>query len=102
MEFDIIKDPHSTASNDDLKQQYEFLSGVRDKLAETPAAIDRIRDARSQINSMNRRIKDNKEYESIFEMGNVIVERLTAIEMSLYQTRNQSSQDPLKLSVTVD
>ena len=54
--FEIIKDPRSSASDEDLQTQFDFLIGVRDKLTEVHETIERIRDIRQQVQALKSRI----------------------------------------------
>ena len=93
--FSILKDPRSSATQEDLKAQFEFLMSVREKLSETHKSIGRLRDVRQQIQALSNRIGKNDDYIDVVTTGKEIVNRLTAVEKVLYQTQNQAPQDPL-------
>ena len=109
-EFEIVKDPRSPASESDFKEQLDFLIKLRDKLSETHLAIKKIRSTRKQINDLVSRIKkqagDNAKlksaYKPIFDSADSLVKRMTAIEEKLYQTKNQSPQDPLNFPIRLN
>ncbi len=102
VKFDILGDPRSSSNLDDLKAQYEFLVQVRDKLTETHNAVTRLRDVKSQIQALSGRLEKSGDYKSLVDDGKQITERLTAIEQNLYQTQNQSSQDPLNYPIRLN
>jgi len=88
MEFELLKDPRSSASQDDLEAQFEFLVSVRDKLSETHKAIKKIRSAKSQIAVFNKRIAGKKKFKKLATQGNKLIKEMTRIEEQLYQTKN--------------
>lgn len=102
VEMEIVKDPRSSASEEDLQAQFDFLTGVRDKLTEVHLSIKKLRDARSQIQSLSKRLGDDEKYKDIKEAGKKIIDRMTEIEKQLYQTQNQSSQDPLNFPIRLN
>ena len=100
--FEILPDPRSTATPEDLKAQFNFLISVRDKLSETNLAIKDIREVRKQINLVADRMKDNESMKELTDMSKAILEKMKEIEESLYQTKNQSRQDPLNFPVRLN
>lgn len=47
--FEIRKDPRITASDDDLRAQFDFMIQIRDRLSEVTDAVERLRKARQQL-----------------------------------------------------
>lgn len=97
-EFEIVKDPRSSASLEDLKAQFDFQNRVISKLSETNLAIKDIRKARVQIEDVIKKA----EADTIKNMGNSILEEMKEIEESLYQTKNRSRQDPLNYPIRLN
>ncbi|HET7711430.1 MAG TPA: glycosyl hydrolase, partial [Thermoanaerobaculia bacterium] len=91
-------DPRSTASAADLKAQFDFLLGARNKLTEIHQQIERIRDARKQIAEVRKRAKEK----SITDAAKALDKKMTAIEEALYQTKNKSPQDPLNFPIRLN
>lgn len=110
IKFKIVKDPRSTATDADFQAQLDFLLTLRDKLSETHVAIKKIRTTRDQVNAFAARMKklsksDKKlegKYEPVTEMIDDLVKKMTAIEEKLYQTKNQSPQDPLNFPIRLN
>ncbi|MEM9329310.1 MAG: glycosyl hydrolase, partial [Bacteroidota bacterium] len=96
--FEIVKDPRTTASQGDLEAQLDFLLSVRDKLSETNDAIITIRKVREQINGVMSKTDDAQ----IKELGNAILDDTKVIEEALYQTKNESRQDPLNFPIRLN
>ncbi|MEL6615791.1 MAG: glycosyl hydrolase, partial [Bacteroidota bacterium] len=99
--FEIRLDPRSTATPEDLEAQFAFLREVRDKVTEVNDAVREIRDLRGQIRGFLARLPDSPEADSARASGETLIERMTAVEEALYETRNESRQDPLNYGINM-
>lgn len=102
VQFDIVQDPRSQSSQDDLEKQFDFLLEVRDKLSETHSAIKTIRKLKKQIQDVISKLDKKQEYAEIDTLGRQIKEKISSIEKALYQTKNQSRQDPLNYPIRLN
>ena len=100
--FEVKADPRIEATQADLAKQFDLLMKIRDKLTETHEAIIQIRDARKQIEDVSNRLKDRPEGKAAVDAGKALNAKLTAIEEELYQTKNQSNQDPLNYPIRLN
>jgi photosystem II stability/assembly factor-like uncharacterized protein len=100
--FQVLADPRSTATNDDLQAQFAFLLEVRDKLTAMHRTIKEIRDIRDQIGKINTRLKDKDNYKQALKEAHDLQDKFTQIEEALYQTKNQSAQDPLNFPIRLN
>ncbi len=100
-EFDLVKDPRSSATADDLAAQLAFLLAGRDKLTQTHTAILKLRTIREQVGSVGKKA-DGDALKELRELGDKIKKDATAIEEALYQTKNKSSQDPLNFPIRLN
>ncbi len=98
----ISRDPRSGATNEDLAEQFEFLLVVRDKLSEIHKSITKIRTVRTQLSEFKKRFKMNEKFAELIKKSDEISQQLTNIEESLYQTQNQSGQDPLNFPIRLN
>ncbi len=102
-EFEILKDPRSTGSDEDLKAQFNFQQEVLAKVSETHVAIRKIRQAREQINRAIDPIKDQKDtMKDVLDKAKSIQDAMRTIEETLYQTKNRSGQDPLNFPIRLN
>lgn len=109
-DFSIVKDPRSPATPSDFQAQLAFLLRLRDKLSETHQAIKNIRAVRGQVQALVKRFKKeadgnpklNAVYQPILDAANALTRKMTAIEEKLYQTKNQSPQDPLNFPIRLN
>ncbi|HEX6199399.1 MAG TPA: glycosyl hydrolase, partial [Thermoanaerobaculia bacterium] len=100
--FEVVPDPRSTATPEDFRAQFEFVASVRDQLTETHQEIRRIREARGQLETLTKRLKEGDRAPEVREAADALVEKLTGIEETLYQTKNQSAQDPLNFPIRLN
>ena len=94
-DFKIKADPRVQASEEDRQAQFTFMKEVQDKTNEAHQTIIDLRKVRSQIKDLQQRIED----EEVIAAGKAIVDSLTTIEETLYQTQNRSGQDPLNYPI---
>ncbi len=103
IDFEILKDPRSGSTIADLQAQHDFIATTRDKLSATHRAIKQIRDVRSQIQGLQGRLKKHEgKYKELVKQGDAINAKLSTIEKALYQTKNQSGQDPLNFPIRLN
>jgi len=100
--FDIKADPRLTTTPADYAKQLELGLKIRDKLSETHNAIIQIRDVRKQIEDLLKRVAGQPNFKVINDAGTALNKNLTAIEEALYQTKNQSNQDPLNFPIRLN
>ncbi|MFK8008922.1 MAG: WD40/YVTN/BNR-like repeat-containing protein [Saprospiraceae bacterium] len=99
VDFAILKDPRIETDDRGLKEQFDFLNEIKSKMSEAHETIIEIRDVRSQLKNYTGRLKKDDLTKSIFEKANAIDSMMTVIENELYQTKNQSRQDPLNFPI---
>jgi uncharacterized protein YukE len=100
--FEIKADPRLTTAPADYAKQLELNLKIRDKLTETHNAIIHIRDVRKQVEDLLKRLAGQPNFKIINDAGTALNKNLTAIEETLYQTKNQSSQDPLNFPIRLN
>ena len=98
--FNILKDPRSNSSIEDLKKQFDFLISVRDKVTSVHQAIIQIRSTRKQLNNLEEKLDEN--HNELKKNINEVINDITKIEKTLYQTKNRSGQDPLNFPIKLN
>jgi hypothetical protein len=101
-EFEILKDPRTSSTVADIKAQFDFSIGVRDKLSETNKAVKNIRTVRDQINRVTEPMKGKDDMKDVNDLAKSILDDMKKIEEALYQTKNKSGQDPLNYPVRLN
>ena len=100
--FKIVNDPNSKATLEDLQEQFDFVESIRDKLTETHQTILDIRAIRQQLNNLSQRLKVDSTFSDLIDLSKSIDSTMTQIEKTLYQTKNQSPQDPLNFPIRLN
>ena len=98
----ILPDPRVKATPQDLQAQFAYLQDVRDKLSETNEAVRDIRTLRGQLKALTTPLKPDAAYRDIVQTADALDKKMTAIEESLYQTKNRSDQDPLNYPIRLN
>jgi len=100
--FEVRKDPRIATTQEEFQKQFDLLTKIRDKFSETSDAILQVRDVRKQANDYAARVKDQPNGKAIVDAAKALSAKLTAIEEELYQTKNQSNQDPLNYPIRLN
>ena len=101
-EFNILKDPRSKVSMEDMEAQFNFISEVRDKLTEIHIALKNVTKVREQIGRLKESISDKETHKELLEFAENISKEITVIENNLYQTKSKSNQDPLNFPIKLN
>lgn len=96
------KDPRIKATQRDLQEQFDFLIEIRDKVTEVNQGIKKLRNLKKQINDLFAKIKGHEHSKEIMEAGEKIIQKLTAVEDELIQSKSKSGQDPLNYPIKLD
>lgn len=100
--FQIKPDPRLSLTNNDYLEQLDLSMKIRDKLSETHNAVIQIREVRRQVEDLLKRVAGQSQYKAVTDAGTALNKNLTAIEETLYQTKNQSNQDPLNYPIRLN
>jgi photosystem II stability/assembly factor-like uncharacterized protein len=97
----IVKDPRTTASDADLREQFDLLMRIHDKTSQANDAVKMIRNVNAQLADRSTRMTGTKSA-AFKRAANDLSDRLSAIESEIYQVKNQSSQDPLNYPIRLN
>ncbi|HMF58174.1 MAG TPA: hypothetical protein VK619_17660, partial [Pyrinomonadaceae bacterium] len=100
--FNVKADPRLATTQDDFAKQFDLLMKIRDELTETHNAILQIREVRRQVDDLVKRITGQPNSQPVINAARNLNAKLAAIEQELYQTKNQSSQDPLNYPIRLN
>ena len=100
--FAIKKDPRLKFSDADYAAQLKLLIEIRDKLSAIHDGITKIRDVRKQADDLSARWKDDPRGKKVVDAAKALNEKMKTVEETLYQTKNQSSQDPLNYPIRLN
>ncbi|MEO7659013.1 MAG: glycosyl hydrolase, partial [Pyrinomonadaceae bacterium] len=99
--FSVKADPRLSATQEDFQKQYDLMVKVNAKLSETHASILEIRDLRTQLEGISRRLKapDQKD---LIDKARDISKKLTEVEETMFQTKIRSGQDALNFPIKLN
>lgn len=100
--FNLLKDPRSSASEEDLQAQFNFIIEVQKKLTEIHKTLKKITKVKKQIKQLKSSISDPEKNKDIIDLADKIVKELTTYENILYQTKSKSNQDPLNFPIRLN
>jgi photosystem II stability/assembly factor-like uncharacterized protein len=100
--FEIKKDPRVETTVADYQEQFDLMIRVRDTMTETHDGIRKIRDIREQVKMLTERLAASGYGDEITSTAGPLIEKLTAAEESLIQTKNEAHQDPINFPPAID
>lgn len=100
--FEVLADPRLNVSAEDYQAQYDFITGINQKLTEAHRAVTRIREAKAQLTAIEGRIEEDEQFFGLLESATELKGMLNSIEETLYQTKMESPQDPLNFPIRLN
>ncbi|WP_299528687.1 glycosyl hydrolase [uncultured Lutibacter sp.] len=100
--FTLKLDPRSSASPEDLQEQFTFIIEIQEKLTEIHKTLKNITKIKAQVKQLKSSITDKEKNKEIIELADKIVKDLTEYENVLYQTKSKSNQDPLNFPIRLN
>jgi photosystem II stability/assembly factor-like uncharacterized protein len=97
----VVRDPRVTASDADLREQFDLLMRIRDKTNQANDAVKLIRNVKAQLADREKRMPADKKA-AFSSAPNALSAKLSAVEGEIYQVKNQSSQDPLNYPIKLN
>ncbi len=99
--FRIKKDPRSDATDADLQAQFKMLLAIRDRTTDANMAVRTVRNMRWQVADRAPKLTGQPSIE-FQSLANEMMAELGTAEGEVYQTKNQSSQDPLNYPIKLN
>jgi len=97
--FEIRPDPRSSATSSDLAAQFECVRGICATLSAAHDAVADIRRRRAALEGLKAGCAELEGAAPLREAIDAALATMRAVEEALYQTRNESSQDPLNFPI---
>ena len=96
----VVKpDPRSSASEADLVEQTRFALQVRDKVTTANQGVIEIRNLKKDLTDRATKMTANATFGPLVK---TFADSLSVVEDSIYQTKNQSGQDPLNYPIRLN
>jgi hypothetical protein len=93
----VKKDPRTATTPEDFQKQLALGLQIRDKLSQANGGVIQIREVKRQLEKYAS--SDNK---TVADAAKSLTKQLAAVEEELYQTKNQSNQDPLNFPIKLN
>ncbi len=94
--FTIVPDPRLDLDRDDFQTQFDFIREVNDKVTEAHEAIIEIRELKEQLKKYKTLLNAHDDVKAEISRIDSVINK---VENALYQTKNQSRQDPLNFPI---
>ncbi len=95
--FEVLLDPDSTASADDLAAQNELLFAIRDAIERAASILNGAEDLRVQLTALQERLEDDDAYEAAAGQAAALRDQLRQIEGAFFDLRlTGTGQDSLR------
>ena len=106
VEFEVVADPRSQASQADYRAQFDFITETRDLLSRAHVEIRKLRQLRTQLDALKLRVEADADSDrasaALIEEIELLTETIKPIEEAIYQTQNESRQDPLNYPIRLN
>ena len=99
--FRVSKDPRSRSTDADILEQFKLLIAIRDKTTDANNAVRMVRNMRWQVDERTGQLPSDKKGE-FTSIATGMVGKIAANEKAVYQTRNESGQDPLNFPIRLN
>ncbi len=93
--FKILKDPRTNLSDAEMEENIDFINEVNNLVTESHESIKEMHKIKNQINNYKDLITDS----IVLNKIESVTTNLDSLEKELYQTKNQSRQDPLNFPI---
>ena len=81
--FEVVNDPRSPASLEELREQLDCLLAIRDRISAAYAGVWRIRETAGEVERWCARLSRRGGHEAALEAGKTLCEALVAVESAL-------------------
>ncbi|MAP55145.1 glycosyl hydrolase [Altibacter sp.] len=97
--FTVLPDANAETDQDGMQRQFDFITDVNATVDKAHKSIKKIRKINEQLEAFQKQYKDNESVQPLVEKAKSLSEAFSEIEKALYQTQNQSGQDPLNFPI---
>ena len=97
--LEIWKDPRQPNTDSDYREQFEFLSAVRDEVSRANGAVAKIQTLKTDLDYLKVKAESNT---ALLERIEKFEKELSIIENNIHMTKNQSRQDPLNYGIRIN
>ncbi len=102
MPLEIVMDPRVKTSQADLEKQLALELKISGSISQADETVNQIRDLRSQLNALKRRLASDDKAKSIVEAAGAIDKKMTAVEEELINPNVKATEDTLNYPVRLN
>jgi photosystem II stability/assembly factor-like uncharacterized protein len=92
-DVEIISDPKISASPAEWAAQQEFLMKAGDQFDELHKSVNRMRQVKKQIETINESLKDQPDAKELIQSGKELIKKIDQWESNLVEPRSKNFQD---------
>jgi photosystem II stability/assembly factor-like uncharacterized protein len=100
--LEIVPDPRLKVTQQDLEKQFDLLIKIRERVTQAHETVNQIRDIRTQITDLNKRLEKQPQTKTVAEAGKQLDKKMTEVEEVLIQTKAKSGQDVLNYPIRLN
>jgi len=100
--LEIQPDPRLKVTQQDLEKQFDLAMKIRDRVTEAHDTVNQIRDIRSQINALNKRLEGQPQAKAVADAGKALDKKMTEVEEVLIQTKARANEDVLNYPIRLN
>ena len=83
----VLKDPHSTGSEDDIRAQLQLLSAMRDEMNALADGVNQIESVRAQLTTLEKQLGADDASKAIKKAADDLGDKLVAVEGKVVQLK---------------
>jgi seryl-tRNA synthetase len=100
--LELKVDQRVNVSTADLQKQFDLAIKIRDEITDIHDTVREIREARTQLHALGRRLEEDARYKPIVAASQDLDKKMTPVEEELIQVNAKSSEAMLNFPVLID
>jgi hypothetical protein len=100
--LELKVDARVQISQADLQKQFDLELKIRDQLSDLHDAVREIRDTRTQLHTLDKRLEGDARYKATLTASQDLDKKMTPVEEQLLQVKAKSSEATLNYPVLID
>jgi hypothetical protein len=101
-EFDLLPDPRSTVTAQDLKKQFDLRMAIHDQLEQVQGAILEIRNLHEKLTAVRGDVKGKKAEAQVTQAADSLEQKVSTVEDNLIQRKAIANEDPLNFPIRLN
>jgi len=98
----IKKDPRISTTQQDFQKQFDLALKIRESVTEAHDTVNSIRDLRSQMETLKKRLGEDAKTKAIVDAATAIEKKMALVEEAILQAKSKAGQDPLNYPIMLN